>query len=682
MASIPEEIIDRVRTEANIVDVISDYVRLRKTGKNWLGLCPFHDDKKPSFNVEPVRGIYKCFACGKGGNVFTFLMELNGWTFPESVRNLATTLGIDIPDDPRDQADYSENERLASAVRDAARFYYQTLRSDAGITAQAYFRKRGFSDETLRKFGLGYAPDEWESLMTKLTDVGYTTSELDRAGLIIKREGRSGWYDRFRGRAMFPIFTGTGRLVGFGARRMNEDPDQPKYINSPESPIYQKSRVLYGLFQAKDAIRKSGVALFVEGYADVISLHQAGIETAIATCGTAMAPQHAELIARYCSRVVLVFDSDKAGQSATERGIDVLLRQGLDVSVLRLPDGEDPDTFVQKFGQKEFERRINESVSFLEFRARTLKTAGDFDSPERSAEAIRSIVGTIAQIPDTLKRELYTQKIAAEYHISETLLLHELERAIGRQNRPRRELASKLPPVPAKVEDVPAGEAAGDVGSVGSDRSAGSAGSDMIGPIDPRIAEEVAKAEAERSAEPPQPQELRRPVTRAELPAAEVALLGVLVQGDPQMLEHVFGRVTPDDFGHPFTRELGWLILAHYQRGRPFSIDNLIMEDLTPELRDLVTLLAIERESISDNWSKFDPEIAEPNPWKVAQNCLVAISYDRLEREYRSAQDRLRDPDLDEDSQRQLLVRFKEIGDEMRELKAMLPRNYWGAMAA
>ena len=423
MAGIPEEIIERVKAEANIVDVVSDYVRLRRSGKNWTGLCPFHDDKKPSFAVEPVKGIYRCFSCGKGGNVYTFLMEINGWTFPESVRNLAEGLGIEIPEDAKETEKYSENERLASAVRDAAEFYYRTLRSKAGVAAQAYFKTRGFTDETIKAFGLGYAPDEWEALMNHLTAKGYTAPELERAGLLIKREGRSGWYDRFRGRTMFPIFTATGRIAGFGARRMSEDPDQPKYINSPETAIYQKSRLLYGLFQAKDSIRKGGLALFVEGYADVISLHQAGVTTAIATSGTAMAREHAELIARYCSRVVLIFDSDKAGQSATERGIDVLLRQGLDVSVLRLPDGEDPDTFIRKYGAKEFDRRVLESVSFLEFRARALKDAGDFDSPNRATEAIRSIVTTISLIPDQLKRELYLQKLAADYHLPEGVMV-------------------------------------------------------------------------------------------------------------------------------------------------------------------------------------------------------------------------------------------------------------------
>jgi len=661
MAGIPEEIIERVKLEANLVDVISDYVRLRRAGKNWLGLCPFHDDKRPSFNVEPVRGIYKCFSCGKGGNVFTFLMEHNGWEFPETVRYLAQRLGIEIPEDARDRQEYSENERLVAAVREAGRFYYRTLKSEIGLPAQAYFRKRGFTDETINKFGLGYAPDEWEATLSRLMEAGYSESELDRAGLIIKREGRKGYYDRFRGRTMFPIFTATGRVVGFGARRMTEDPDQPKYINTPETPIYQKSRVLYGLYQAKDSIRKSGVALFVEGYADVISLHQAGVETAIATCGTAMTPEHADLVSRYTSRVVLVFDSDQAGKSATERGIDVLLRQGLDVSVLRLPDGEDPDTFVRKFGAREFERRLSDSVSFLEFRARTLKNAGDFDAPDRKAEAIRSIVSTIALIPDALKRELYVQKLAVEYHLSEGLMVAELERALGRQQRSQRRRRDLLPPTEpvSPPESIPA-----------SDSPLPDAPPEEFMPGDATIGEAGSNVPPPQPSSSPSP--LRKPVARTELPPEEVGLLSVLVQGDPQLLEHVFARIDPDDFGHPLTRELIGLILGHYVNQRSFAFDELIMEDLAPDLRDLITLLAIERESISQHWTNYDPDLAEPNPWKIARDCLIRIEQTKIEHEYEVEQEKLLDPNLDDEKTVEVFTRLKELSERRAQLVTLL----------
>lgn len=663
MSSIPNEIVERVRLEANIVDVISDYVRLRRTGKNWTGLCPFHDDKRPSFAVEPVRGIYKCFSCGKGGNVFTFLTEKNGWTFPEAVRHLAAQLGIEIPEDRADREQYTENERIAAAIRQAARFYFRTLRSDAGLPAQAYFKGRGFTDETILRFGLGYAPDEWEALLKHLAEQGFTNQELEKAGLILKREGRAGWYDRFRGRTMFPIFGATGRVVGFGARRMKEDPDQPKYINTPETPIYQKSRVLYGLFQAKDSIRKRELALFVEGYADVISLHQAGVDIAIATCGTAMTPDHAELIRRYTNRVVLIFDSDRAGEAATERGIDVLLRQGLDVSVMRLPNGEDPDTFVQKFGAKEFESRVAASVSFLEFRARAMKAAGDFDAPERKADAIRSIVGAIALIPDTLKRELYVQKLAADYHLPEALLTQELARAVGTQSA-RRPRQASAPTQTATPAELPAS----------ADATQAESGAEIVAaPAIPTAPQQEVTAPSL------QPSLLRTPITQAELPAEEFGLLKVLVRGDQQLLEHVFAHIDPDDFTHHATRQLVGVILAHYVNQRSFVWDDLLMEEMNPELRDLVTLLAIERETISTHWSRWDPELREPNHWKIARDCLVRIAKASERRQFQTIQEELLklegDQTLGEEEREEKKMiyfqRIRELNDWHRNLSAL-----------
>lgn len=669
MAGIPEEIIERVKAEANIVDVVSDYVRLRRAGKNWLGLCPFHDDSKPSMHVEPVRGIFKCFACGKGGNVFTFLMELNGWTFPETVRSLAQGLGIDIPEDTREREGYGENERIAAAVRDAAAFFESTLRTDAGTDAVAYYRKRGFTDETIARFHLGYAPDAWDALLKHLSLAGYAAEELERAGLVIRREGRVGHYDRFRGRTIFPIFGATGRILGFGARRMKEDPDQPKYINSPESPIYQKSRVLYGLFQAKDAIRRSGFAVMVEGYVDVISLHQAGIQTAIATCGTAIAQEHAELISRYCSRVVLVFDSDKAGQSATERGIDVLLRKGIDVSVLRLPDGEDPDTFVLRFGAKEFESRVDRSVSFLEFRARMMKNAGDFDTPDRMAEAVRSIVATVSMIPDALKRELFIQKIAADYHLPEALISSEMERVIGgREARRKRELYMR-PPRQIAESRGPSGAPPGQPmppGTVPNEADAAlqyvpdgatpDVGSPNGVPPDAGLSISVLK---------------RRPLVRSELPSAEIGLISVMLNGDPQMLEHVFARIDTDDFSHTLTREMVGIILGHYVNQRSFSLDDLVMEDLAPELRDLVTLLAIEKESISTYWARHDVDVPEANPWRIARDCLVILMQERLKREFRALQEQTSDldPRVKLEHENEVLLRIQELTREIESLK-------------
>ena len=621
MSQITDEIIERVKSEANIVDVISDYVRLRKTGKNWTGLCPFHDDKRPSMHVEPVKGIFKCFSCGEGGNVFTFLMKRNGWTFPETVRNLAVQLGIELPEEKPQSRAYEERERLVAAIKDAARKFHQALRSDEGEHALAYFKGRGFTDETINRFGLGYAPESWDWLLNELTGSGYSPEELERAGLVIKRSGKEGYYDRFRGRALFPIFEGTGRLVGFGARRMNDDPDQPKYINSPDSPVYNKSRVLYGLFQAKESIRKEDYALFVEGYADVISLHQEGITTAVATCGTAIAREHTSLISRYTNRAVLIFDSDEAGERATERGIDVLIAGGIDVAVARLPDGEDPDTFVRTYGADELRNRIREARPFLDFLARLKKNRGDFDSPDRQAEAIRSLVASIALIPDKLKRELYVNKIATDYHVSEGALFRELERATGEANRSARRPKDQEPSDPSDS-----------------------------GP----------KQEEK-------PQE-KKEVGHLEFPSAELRLVQVLTSGDSQLLEAIFAHIEPDHFRHPLLRRYVDLILAHYVNQRSFALDELSLEELDPDLRNFISSLAVERETLSERWREMEPDLRQPDPFKIARDCIARMHQEGLEAEYAEQQDRLLDPNLSAEDVEKILVRIHELNNELQKL--------------
>lgn len=630
MASIPDEIVERVKSDANIVDVVGDYVRLRKSGKNWVGLCPFHEDKKPSMHVEPVRGIFKCFACGEGGNVFTFLMKINGWTFPETVRNLAAELGIEIPETGVRTAAMEEGERLVAALREAARRYHENLFDERSEHALAYFRGRGFTEETIRSFGLGYAPDEWDWMLNQLTAGGYSPQELERAGLTIPRKGGSGGsYDRFRGRALFPIFEANGRMVGFGGRRMGEDEDQPKYINSPDSRLYNKSRVLYGLYQAKESIRKEGYALFVEGYADVVSLHQAGVRTAIATCGTAVAPEHASLISRFTSRAVLIFDSDVAGEKATERGISTLIAGGLEVAVARLPEGEDPDSFVRRQGAAELQTRIREARPFIEYLARLYQSRGDFDNPERSSRAIRSLVETIAQIPDRLRQELYVNTLAVEYHLSESLMVRELERATGqRSNRTAR------PPVryqaPSTGVDAP---------------------------------------------DPKSPAETTLPVRREqqeEFPPAELKLVQALAHGDSVLLKETFERIDESDFTHPLLRRFVNLILAHYMNHAEFSLDDLTVEELPEDLRHLMTSLSIERETVSDFWRENDPDYREPNIWKIARDCLVTMQLHKLGRDEDRLLSRLREENLDQSAVEEILQGVSDLGRRRRDLQALL----------
>ena len=647
MPAIPEQIVERVRSESHIVDVISDYVRLRRSGKNWVGLCPFHDDKKPSFSVEPIRGIFKCFSCGEGGNVFTFLMKKNGWTFPETVRSLAVELGIEIPENGAQSDEMSETERLVSALRESARRYHSELYTDRSEHALAYFRGRGFSDETIKKFGLGFAPESWDWLLKELTAGGYTPDELVKAGLIIERRKGEGHYDRFRGRALFPIFEGNGRLVGFGARRMGEDEDQPKYINSPDSRVYHKSRVLYGLYQAKDSIRKEGHALFVEGYADVVSLHQGGITTAIAPCGTAIAPEHAKLIARFTNRVVLIFDSDSAGERATEKGIATLIAGGLEVAVVRLPDGEDPDSFLRSRGSEHFRERIGEARPFIEYLAHLFKTRGELDDPEKSARAIRKLVETIAQIPDRLRRELYINRLALDYHLSESLMVQELERATG-VHRKNRERARRYAQPPADQHDHPIPDSA-----------------------DP--GEQVSEENRSEEHLPP-----AIPSDATAFPPAELKLVQVLAAGDTMLLKETFERIDESDFSHPLLRQFVNLILAHYMNHAEFALEDLSLEDLSDAMRRFVTTLVVEKESISDFWEENDPDYRKPNSWKAARDCLISMQLQKLAREEERVSSALRAEELGDDEALTLLREMDQLGHRRVELQVLLRGEEYG----
>ena len=642
MASIPDQIVDRVRSESNIVDVISDYVRLRRSGKNWTGLCPFHDDKKPSFSVEPVRGIFKCFSCGEGGNVFTFLMKKNGWSFPETVRALAQELGIEIPEDGRNAEELSETERLVSALKEAARRFHAELFEDRSDHALAYFRGRGFDDETIRKFGLGYAPESWDWLLTGLTSSGYAAEELERAGLVIARRKGEGHYDRFRGRALFPIFESNGRLVGFGARRMGSDPDQPKYINSPDSPVYNKSRVLYGLYQAKDSIRKEGHVLFVEGYADVVSLHQGGITTAVASCGTAIAPEHAKLIARFTNRAILIFDSDPAGEKATERGISTLIEGGLDVAVVRLPDGEDPDSFLRARGADALREKIASARPFIEYLARLFKSRGELDDPEKSARSIRALVETIALIPDRLRRELYINRLAVEYHLSESLMMRELERATGqKRSRPKRYTEPTVPPPP--IDDA-----------------------DFAGSENPQEQQTEAAAA-------PEPEEgVDSEFEETSFPPAELTLVQELAKGDALLLKETFERIDESDFTHPVLREFVNLILAHYMNHAEFSLEDLSMEELPEKTRRFVSTLAVDRETVSAFWQEHDPDFRLPNSWKVARDCLVSMQLDKLARQEGDLSGRLLSGEMEQEEIEKVLRELIDLSARRTELEILL----------
>lgn len=431
MARIPEDVIDSIRSQADVVDVISDYVTLKKTGRNYLGLCPFHDEKTPSFSVNPERQIFHCFGCGKGGNVFTFLMEHENISFIEAVQQLARRLNIALSDTYQNQEAGSEAESLARVTEFAARFFHNCLLSSApNSIVRQYTKNRGLSEDIIKAFSLGYAPDAWDKLLNAAKQQNIDTTWLVKAGLAKTSGQRT--YDTFRKRLVFPIHSPSGRVVGFGGRALSDD-DQPKYLNSPESPIYRKSQVLYGLYQARDTLRKRGQALVVEGYMDLLGLYQHGIDGVVALCGTALTRDQARLLARYAQKTILIYDSDQAGVRATRSAIDPLVESGLWTQIVKLPEGEDPDSYVGKHGSDSFFKLVDQADSIADFMGQHFNVNESVDREE----VFRTLTDLIKKTTNLVHRERYREEAESRFPALQGLLASEL-RSPGSIKRDRR----------------------------------------------------------------------------------------------------------------------------------------------------------------------------------------------------------------------------------------------------
>lgn len=430
---IPQEKIDEIVQASDIVDVISSYTQVKRRGKAFLALCPFHADKNPSLNISQQKQVYHCFACGASGNVFTFVMEYDKITFVEAATKLAFRAGIEL--NIRSSAPDVTNEisRLYEINKMAARFFYDKLQNVAGYEkdfVHDYLKKREIKNDILRKFGVGYAEKEWNSLLDRIKEENvFSDEDIEKSGLVITNE-KGKTYDRFRGRLMFPIFSENDKVVGFGGRKLFEDDPGGKYINSPETRIYNKSRILYGLNFARESIRANDYVLLVEGYFDVISLYQAGIHNVVASSGTALTTEQVQLISRYTKNVVMLYDADLAGIKATKRGIELVLEAGLDLSVVTLPEGEDPDSMVRTKGREEFEVHLNNRKSIIEFISELYSKENKLSSVKEKTEFVKEIIGYISRIPDKIKRAFYIKDIAGKYGLYESDLRDELEKAV------------------------------------------------------------------------------------------------------------------------------------------------------------------------------------------------------------------------------------------------------------
>jgi DNA primase len=425
--------IDSVFETARVEEVIGDFVQLKRAGSNFKGLSPFSDERSPSFMVSPAKGIWKDFSSGKGGNAVAFLMEHSHFTYPEAIRFLAKKYNIEIEeteqtDEEKANTDVRESMYLVSEF--AKDYFHNTLlHTDEGkAIGLSYFKERGFTTETIKKFVLGYSPETWDALTKEALGKGYKLEFLESTGLTIPKEDRP--FDRFKGRVMFPIQSMSGRILGFGGRILGNDKKAAKYLNSPESDIYHKSKVLYGIFQAKQAIAKQNNCYLVEGYTDVIQFNQAGIENVVASSGTALTPDQIRLINRLTKNITVLFDGDAAGLRASIRGIDLILEEGMNVKVCAFPDGEDPDSFAKKTPYEELVKYLDENAKdFIQFKASMLMKDAKND-PIKKADLIRDMVVSISKIPDRIQREIYIQECSRIMDISEQVLVSTLAQLI------------------------------------------------------------------------------------------------------------------------------------------------------------------------------------------------------------------------------------------------------------
>ncbi|HEY5916033.1 MAG TPA: DNA primase [Chryseolinea sp.] len=448
---ISRETIDEVKSRVDIVDVVGDFVTLKRSGQNYKALSPFTNEKTASFYVVPAKGIFKDFSSGKGGDGITFVMEHEGMSYVEAIRYLANKYGVAVKEDVslENTAQQSDRDSLYILMNYAKDYYKSSLfDTDEGRSVGlSYFHERGFNDRIIEKFELGYSINEWDHFSKKALQDGYSLEMLEKAGLIIKKEKEKPEsfrvYDRFRGRVIFPVHGIAGKVIAFGARILTKEKDQPKYINSPETEIYHKSNVLYGMFQAKNAIRREDFCYLVEGYTDVISMHLADVDNVVASSGTALTEEQIKLIRRFTENVTVLFDGDAAGIKAAIRGIDLVLKGGLNVRIVLLPDAEDPDSFSKKMGSSEFKKYlVGHTKDFISFKIDLYAKDSGHD-PIKKAEAIRDIVTSISLIPDPIKRSVYIQETSQLLKIQESVLLTELNKIVIGDRRKKAEDQSR-----------------------------------------------------------------------------------------------------------------------------------------------------------------------------------------------------------------------------------------------
>ena len=445
----PPSFIDELVARNPIEDVVGQYVNLKRSGGNLFGLCPFHGEKTASFSVAPDKGIYYCFGCHKGGGVINFQMEVEGLSYPDAVRALAKRAGMRVPEDEQYQSRYRQQERLWALHKEAARFFHSQLYAPVGKTALEYALGRGMSKSILTTFGVGYAPDSWDSMVKAMRAKGYTDQELIDSGLVTVSQKNGNLFDRFRDRLMFPIIDVRGNVIAFGGRTIKNDKDTAKYLNSPETLVFNKRKNLFGLNLAKKS--KENSLILVEGNIDVVALHQYGFDNAVASLGTSLTEEQATLITRYAEQVILIYDGDNAGQNATKRAIPILEKAGLQVKVLQLRDAKDPDEFLKKFGADKFKLLLDESSNRVEYQLNAILRKYDIREDDQRVKYLQESADLISSLSSAVQREVYGHRVAEAAKISYDAMKLEIDRALKRRVNREKKKQEEIDLAPAKA---------------------------------------------------------------------------------------------------------------------------------------------------------------------------------------------------------------------------------------
>ncbi len=612
---IPQETIDQIRGATDIVEFIGSFVRLKKRGKDYLGLCPFHSEKTPSFTVSPSKQLFYCFGCHRGGDVVKFVMEYDKAGYIEALETLADRAGIAVTRTEEAYDSANEIEKLYNVMSFAARtFYHNLTKTTEGEFALDYFRKRGFTSQTLTTFGLGYSLRGWESLLKKGEDEGIVPDYLEKVGLVRRRDDGS-FYDTFRGRAMFPIFNATGRVIAFGARKLYDDDTLGKYINSSETPVYHKSKVLYGLSQAKDSIRERNFVVLVEGYADLISVSQSGTKNIVASSGTALTTEQVQLISRYTNNITLVYDADSAGATAMMRGVDVILEGGLDVRIVRLPEGEDPDSFVQKNGGEAFEELLKKAITFIDYKANEFQRTGKFESPEGKAEAVRVLVQTIAKIKDPLKRSFFIKDVADKYGLYESTLYGELEKVTRR--------------VPEKfTATVP------------------------------------TESDREQLGGQPAP-------VPSDLPIEERDIFSAVFEDPKEIIPFVFRDVSPDDFSHPSSKKIAHVLLSYFDEHGALEVNDLLDLISDESTKTIIANIAFNRYQLSDRWNSIGSRMSDSRLYEIALGAIKTMKKKKFEQELNQNRLQMKNASVNDQDTMPFLKRQQEILAKLKEVDGL-----------